>query len=327
METSEHHSEIVKEVLAGNHRAVARLISVVESGSRQSIPFLRELFPFTGKSFTIGVTGAPGAGKSTLVDRLAEIYRTQGKRVGIIAIDPTSPFTGGAILGDRIRMQSRSVDPGTFIRSMATRGHMGGLAGATADALMVIDAAGFDIVIIETVGVGQGEVEIAETADATLVLLVPGMGDDIQNMKAGIMEIADIFVVNKFDRPGADKTESELRALLAFNSRTDGWKPSIIRAAALENMGIKECVDAIEVYRSFRQKSEIKRKQILQRQKSRIIELFCRKAHEILLQDADEQSEIEKLAVLVTDRKIDPYAAADTIWDKIAEKIAKRQAG
>jgi LAO/AO transport system kinase len=326
MKTAEYHEEIVKEVLAGNHRAVARLISLVESGSQKAIPYLRELFPFAGNGFTIGITGAPGAGKSTLVDRLAEVYRAHGKKVGIIAIDPTSPFTGGAILGDRIRMQSRSADPGTFIRSMATRGHMGGLAGATEEALKGIRAAGFDIVIIETVGVGQGEVEIAQTADATLVLLVPGMGDDIQNMKAGIMEIADIFVINKSDHPGADKTESELRALLTFSSRTDGWKPSIVRTAALENLGVHECIDAIEVYRSFRQQSELQRKQNIQKQKDRIMELFCRQAHEILLQDADEEAEIENFAVLVADRKIDPYAAADLIWGRMAEKIAGQKA-
>jgi LAO/AO transport system kinase len=321
MKSTDHPIELVRKVQAGNHRAVARLLSIVESGSRRAVPFLRELFPFTGRSFSIGITGAPGAGKSTLVDRLAGVYRTQEKKVGIIAIDPSSPFTGGAILGDRIRMQSRCVDPGTFIRSMATRGHMGGLAGATSDALIVMDAAGFDIMIIETVGVGQGEVEIAQTADATVVLLVPGMGDDIQIMKAGIMEIADIFVINKSDHPGADKTESELRALISLSSRMDGWKPSIIRTTALENLGIGECAEAIEQYRLFLQQSEIQRKQTIQKQRNRIIELFCQKAHEILLQDGDGETQIQNLAVLVADRKIDPYTAADTVWKKIVEKI------
>ncbi len=321
MKSLENPGELVREVRACNHRAVARLLSIVESGSRRAVPFLRELFPFTGRSFTIGITGAPGAGKSTLVDRLADVYRTQEKKVGIIAIDPTSPFTGGAILGDRIRMQSRCVDPGTFIRSMATRGHMGGLAGATSDALTVMDAAGFEIVIIETVGVGQGEVEIAQTADATIVLLVPGMGDDIQNMKAGIMEIADIFVINKSDHPGADKTESDLRALISLSSRMDGWKPSIVRTAALENLGIRECADAIEQYRLFLQRSEIQRNQTIQKQRNRILELFCRKAHEIFLQNKEGEAQINNLAALVVDRKIDPYTAADRIWEHIVEII------
>ena len=201
----------------------------------------------TGRCFSIGITGAPGAGKSTLVDKLAESYRALEKKVGIIAVDPTSPFTGGAILGDRIRMQSRSTDPGTFIRSMATRGHIGGLTRTAADVVTVLDAAGFDIVLLETVGVGQGEVEVAKTADATVVLIVPGMGDDIQAMKAGIMEIADIFVINKSDRPGADRTEAELRALLSMNStRADGWTPAIIRTIASSGEGLGECLQAIE---------------------------------------------------------------------------------
>lgn len=306
--------EMVREVLAGNYRAVARLLTIVENGFREAIPCLRQLHPYTGRCFTVGVTGAPGAGKSTLVDRLTEAYRLQQKKVAVIAVDPTSPFSGGAILGDRIRMQSRALDPGAFIRSMATRGHMGGLSGATADALTVMDAAGFEIVIIETVGVGQGEVEIAQTADATIVLLVPGMGDDIQNMKAGIMEIGDLFVINKADHPGAYKTEGELRTLIAQSDRPDGWKPPIVRAVASESVGIEECVQAIGEYREFLSRSEIRRNQNLQRLRNRILELVGLKAHEELLKHEGAEEQIWECARLVDRREMDPYAAAEQLW-------------
>lgn len=316
---SQSQQEIVKEVLAGDSRAVARLLSIVENSSSEAVPFLRELFPFTGRCFSIGITGAPGAGKSTLVDRFTETYRAQGKKIGIIAVDPTSPFSGGAILGDRIRMQARCTDPGVFIRSMATRGHMGGLSNATADALVVMDAAGFDVVIIETVGVGQGEVEVAQTADATIVLLVPGMGDDIQNMKAGIMEIADLFVINKSDRPGANKTESELRALVSFSSRPDGWEPAIVRTIASEGIGINESLELIEKYKIFLSNSEIQRKTAIQKHKNRILELVCMKAQEDILHNSDTQRLIQKLAILISERKLDPYTAAEEIWNSVSE--------
>jgi LAO/AO transport system kinase len=324
---SQNHRELIREVVAGNYRAIARLLSIVENGSREAALYLRELYPFTGRCFAIGITGAPGVGKSTLVDRLTEAYRTMGKKVGIIAVDPTSPFSGGAILGDRIRMQSRCLDPGAFIRSMATRGHLGGLARATADALTVMDAAGFDIVIIETVGVGQGEVEVAQTADTTAVLLVPGMGDDIQNMKAGIMEIADLFVINKADHPGVEKTESELRALLSLSARPDGWKPSIVRTVALESLGINECIKEVGKYREFLSHSEIQRKETIQRQKDRIVELVCLKAHEEILRDEDAESRIQDFALQVADRKMDPYTAAEKIWNELATKPRAVQSG
>ncbi len=312
---SQQQREIVREVLAGNFRAVARLLSIVENSSREAIPYLRDLFPSTGRCFSIGITGSPGSGKSTLVDKLTESYRAQNKKIGIIAVDPTSPFSGGAILGDRIRMQSRCLDPGVFIRSMATRGHMGGLAGATADALLVMDAAGFDIVIIETVGVGQDEVEVAQTADATIVLLVPGMGDDIQNMKAGIMEIADLFVINKADRPGIDKTESELRALVSFSARPDGWEPLIVRTVASEGLGISEAMEMIEKYRVFLSHSEIQYSSIIQKHKNRILELVLLKANDEILRSRRAENRIQELARLVADRKMDPYTAAEEMWN------------
>jgi LAO/AO transport system kinase len=306
--------EFVGRVLEGDFRAVARLLTLVENGSRDAIPYMRELFRHSGRSFSIGITGAPGAGKSTLVDKLAESFRALGKKIGIIAVDPSSPFTGGAILGDRIRMQARSLDPGVFIRSMATRGHIGGLTSTTADVVTVMDAAGFDIVLLETVGVGQGEVEVAKTADATIVLLVPGMGDDIQAMKAGIMEIADIFVINKSDHPGADRTEAELRALLSMNSsRTDGWVPGIVRTIASAGEGIDGCMLAVEAYRSFLESSKSRREEKIRLQKERLLDLACTRTRQDLLSNDATASRIQELAALVTDRKLDPFSAAELV--------------
>jgi LAO/AO transport system kinase len=306
---------LIERVLAGDFRAVARMLTLVESGSPAAVPCLRDLFAHTGRSLAVGITGAPGAGKSTLIDALAESYRAAQKIIGIVAVDPTSPFTGGAILGDRIRMQSHGCDPGTFIRSMATRGHVGGLARATADVLTVMDAAGFDIVLIETVGVGQGEVEVAKTADATLVLLVPGMGDDIQVMKAGIMEIGDIFVINKADHPGADQTEAELRSLLSMSGRPDGWNPPVIRTVASQARGIEECIQAIENYRSFRSRSELRRNESIEIQKDRLLELVCLQARETLLRDSATAARIQELALLIADRKLDPFTAAAEVME------------
>jgi LAO/AO transport system kinase len=311
---SKNIDDFVQRILDGDFRAIARLVTMVENKSRECIPCLRELFPYTGRCFSIGITGAPGAGKSTLVDKLAESYRALRKKVGIIAVDPTSPFTGGAILGDRIRMQSRSVDPGTFIRSMATRGHIGGLTSTAADVVTVMDAAGFDIVLLETVGVGQDEVEVARTADATVVLLVPGMGDDIQAMKAGIMEIADIFVINKSDHPGADRTEAELRALLSMNSsRRDGWIPGIVRTTASAGEGIGDCMQAIEKYQSFLSNSKTRRDDRVRLQKERLLDRACTQARENLLSDRSTAERIQQLAVLIADRKLDPFTAAEEV--------------
>lgn len=319
-EDSISKKEIIERILAGDVRAVARLITLVENAPREAVPYLRGLFPHTGRCFTVGITGAPGAGKSTLVDKLAEAYRAAGRRVGIIAVDPTSPFSGGAILGDRIRMQSRSVDSGTFIRSMATRGHVGGTARATADVLMVLDAAGFEIVLLETVGVGQAEVEVAKTADATVVLLVPGMGDDIQVMKAGIMEIADLFFINKADHPGADRTETELRAILSLSSRPDGWTQSIVRTVASEGKGVEEGMRAIEEYRAFLSGSKLRRETKVLAQKERLLELICLQTRDDLLNDQATASRLGELASLVADRKLDPFSAAEELITLHAER-------
>src|SRR6266446_5045885 len=252
---ADNSQSLLDRVIAGEPDAVARAISKVEDGAADVSELMKQLFPRTGRALIVGITGAPGAGKSTLVDKLAAFYRKQGDRVGIIAVDPTSPFTGGAILGDRIRMQTLTLDKGVFIRSMATRGNLGGLARATVEAVAVLDAAGFEKIIVETVGVGQDEIEIAKAADVCVVVLVPGMGDDVQTMKAGIMEIGDVLVINKADREGVLRTEKELEALLSLATRTDEWQPPIVKTVAIENKGIEDLASAIEGSRVFQRQA------------------------------------------------------------------------
>jgi LAO/AO transport system kinase len=303
---------LFSKVLAGDFRSIARLITFVENGAPEAPAYLRALFPHTGRSFTIGFTGAPGSGKSTLVDHVARHYRRLGKKVGIIAVDPTSPFTGGAILGDRIRMQAHFLDEGTFIRSMATRGNMGGLAAAAGDALMVLDAAGFEVILVETIGVGQDEVEIVRTADVTLLLLVPGMGDDVQAMKAGIMEAGDVFVINKSDHAGADRLESELRALLLLDSRTDRGTAKIVRTIASEGQGIEECISALEQRREFLDLSETQMSRRIRMQKNRLLDAVRSLILRRLFQTgSDAEARIDSLARLIARREMDPYTAAE----------------
>src|SRR5213595_2523702 len=248
-------SRLIDRITAGDVTAVARAISKVEEGAPGASDLMKQIFRRTGRALIVGITGAPGAGKSTLVDKLALRYRQQTERVGIIAVDPSSPFSGGAILGDRIRMQTLGLDAGVFIRSMATRGNLGGLARATVDAVAILDAACYGKIIVETVGVGQDEIEIAKTADVCVVVLVPGMGDDVQTLKAGIMEIGDVLVINKADREGVLRTEKELEALLSLSVRADEWQSPIVKTVAIENKGIEDLAAAIEKTRQFQKQT------------------------------------------------------------------------
>jgi LAO/AO transport system kinase len=241
-------SALAEQVLAGDVRALARAATLIENHHPDAAGLMKQLFPHTGKSVVLGVTGSPGAGKSTLTDLLIVELRKEGQQVGVIAVDPTSPYTGGAILGDRIRMIRHHADPGVFIRSMATRGWLGGLAGATTDMALLMQAAGKQTVIVETVGVGQDEVEVARLADATAVVLVPGMGDDVQAIKAGIMEIADVFVINKADQPGAEQLEREIKSMQSLAMRKDYWLPPIVRTVATEGTGIADVLAAMRSY-------------------------------------------------------------------------------
>ena len=304
---------VIDRITAGDLNAVARAISKVEDGAADAAGLMKKVFPRTGRALVVGITGAPGAGKSSLVDKLAMIYRQRGERVGIIAVDPSSPFSGGAILGDRIRMQALSLDKGVFIRSMATRGNLGGLARATVDAVAILDAAGYEKIIIETVGVGQDEVEIVKTADVCVVVLVPGMGDDVQAMKAGIMEIGDIFAINKADREGVLRTEKEVEALLSLVMREDGWEPPIVKTVAIESRGIKELASAIDQCRESQQKTDATgaRRQAIARW--RILELLRERLLTQALNGNAASEKLDRLAAEVASKKRDPYSAVDEL--------------
>jgi LAO/AO transport system kinase len=304
---------LVERVLAGEPRAVARAISVVEDAGAGAAGLMKEIFPHTGRGLVVGITGSPGAGKSSLVDKLAGLYRARGERVGIVAVDPSSPFTGGAILGDRIRMQALGLDPGVFIRSMATRGNLGGLARATVDAVAILDAAGYSKVIVETVGVGQDEVEIVKTADVSVVVLVPGMGDDIQAIKAGIMEIGDVFVINKADRDGVLRTEKELEALLSLAERPDGWSPPIVKTVATENKGLEELDAAVVSYREFQQASKGAHGRRGAVARWRILELLRERLLARALESGAAGERLEALALEVAEKRRDPYSAVDEL--------------
>ncbi|HUF24083.1 MAG TPA: methylmalonyl Co-A mutase-associated GTPase MeaB [Vicinamibacterales bacterium] len=299
-------------VLAGDIRAVARAISFIENEAPEGAALIGRVFPTTGRSYLVGVTGPPGAGKSTLVDRLTTEYRAAGHKVGIIAVDPTSPYSGGAILGDRVRMQAHAIDDGVFIRSMATRGNLGGLSRATAEAALVLDAAGFDIVIIETVGVGQDEVDIVRTADVSIVTIVPGAGDEVQALKAGIMEIADIFVVNKADREGADRTAASVEGMLAMQTwAPDTWRPPIMKTEATTGKGVPELVESIGKFREHT-KHEIGQRRRM-RAEFRLRELLGRAFMRHLEHDVLTEGEFERELERIAARQTDPYAVSEAM--------------
>jgi LAO/AO transport system kinase len=312
-------TSIVDDIRSGSPRALARAITAVENRVPQSAELLKALFPYTGRARVIGLTGAPGAGKSTLVDQLAKEYRKQEKTVGIIAVDPTSPYTGGAILGDRIRMGSHYADPGIYIRSMATRGSLGGLARTTADVASVMDASGRDIVLIETVGVGQDEVDIVRLAEVTVVILVPGMGDDVQTIKAGIMEIADVFVINKSDREGAERVEREIRAMQSLSTRHDSWVPPIVKTVASNGQGIPELATAISNYQDFLGKSDVGRQKRIANWRERLIEMLRDTLLERVLRD--HQNSIDAYAAEIAEHKRDPYSLVESLIAQCFEPV------
>jgi LAO/AO transport system kinase len=331
-------STLAERVLAGDPRAIARAISLIEDEDPSGADLVRAIFSRTGRAYLIGVTGPPGAGKSTLVDRLVTTLRAQGPSgstgspralalspskgtvsassgfvsVGVIAVDPTSPFTGGAVLGDRVRMQAHAADEGVFIRSMATRGHLGGLARATGDAALVLDAAGTDVIIIETVGVGQDEVDIIRTADVSIVTLVPGTGDEVQALKAGIMEIADIFVVNKADRDGADRLVSAVEGNLALHSYPSGeWRPPVLQTVATSGRGVVEVVEAITRFRTHSESAHAVRRKT--RSEYRLRELVSKRFMDHLERDVLSAGELESIVDRIARREVDPYTAANEL--------------
>ena len=300
-------------VSKGDPAAVARAISKIEDGSVDAAGLMKQIYQQSRGGLVVGITGAPGAGKSSLVDKLALNYRRANQRVGIVAVDPSSPFSGGAILGDRIRMQTLGLDEGVFIRSMATRGNLGGLARATVDAVAILDAAGYSKIIVETVGVGQDEVEIVKAADVSVVVLVPGMGDDIQAIKAGIMEIGDIFVINKADREGVYSTEKELEALLSLAMREDGWNPPIVKTVATEGVGIADLVTAIDSFVQAQQTSKISGERRRAIARWRIVELLRESLLNRVLESGSSASTLDRIAEEVASRKRDPYSAVEEI--------------
>ena len=305
-------AEFLDKLFRGDARNVARAITKVENAAEDSAELMKAVFPKTGNALIVGITGSPGAGKSSLVDKLALYYKEKGERIGIVCVDPSSPFSGGAILGDRIRMSTLGLDKNIFIRSMATRGNLGGLSRATVDAVAILDAAGFDKVIVETVGVGQDEVEIVKTADVSVVVLVPGMGDDIQAIKAGIMEIGDVFVINKSDREGVLRTEKELEALLSLAHRPDFWNPPIVKTIAPQSKGIEDLAKAIESYKKFQETGENleRRRQIA---KWRLLELLQEKLLADVLRRAGVNEKLENLAQQIAEKKTNPYTAVEEV--------------
>jgi len=305
---------LVESARAGSPRAVARLISLVEDAHPALREVMAALAPLTGNAHVIGITGSPGVGKSTSTNALVAAYRAQGRRVGVLAVDPSSPFSGGALLGDRVRMQDHALDPEVYIRSMASRGHLGGLAWTTPQALRVLDAAGCDVVLVETVGVGQSEVEVAGLADTTIVLLAPGMGDGIQAAKAGILEVGDVFVVNKADREGADATVRDIRHMISLGDRTEPglWRPPVVKTVAAEGRGIEEVLEAIDKHTAWMERTGTLRERRVRRAGDEIESIALQQLR-ARMADLRHGQGVDELAAQVVDGANDPYAAADQV--------------
>jgi LAO/AO transport system kinase len=309
--------QLVAELLEGNRRAAARLISLIENDAPEKLELLKELYPHTGKAYVIGITGSPGSGKSSLVDCLMQQIRNEGMSIGVIAVDPTSPFSGGAILGDRIRMQDHALDRDIFIRSMGTRGSLGGLSRSTREAIHVLDAFGKDIILVETVGVGQSEVDIVKTADSTLVILTPAGGDSVQTIKAGIMEIADLFVVNKTDLPGAERTITEINVMLDMQKEKK-WRPPVIATVSTRNEGITELWSALLEHRIYMEKSgqltEMRHLRV-GRELTEQVEYLVKKE---IWDQVKDRIALDDLIERITNREQDPYSAAFNLLRKIS---------
>jgi GTPase len=313
--------EVTEKILSGDLRSVARLIRDIDDGLPEARAVLKELYPYTGKAYIIGITGSPGVGKSTLTDRMIQNLRQRGKTVGVLAVDPTSPFSGGAILGDRIRMQRHSTDEGVFIRSMATRGHFGGLTPSTRGAIAVLDAMGKDYILVETVGVGQDEIEIVRTAHTTLIMVVPGMGDDIQAIKAGILEAGDVFVINKCEREGAQKTRQELQMMIEMDKDRKlkhGWKPTIFMTEAVKNEGVEELMAGIEEHRDFLLKKDPTYFREFQYYRSRmeLFDLVRQDVIEAIMEHLTQTGQWDEFIQDLIQKKADPYTISEKILSR-----------
>jgi len=316
--------QLVKGVLRGDKRSIARTISIIENNEPEAQKLVALLYPKTGRAHVVGITGPPGAGKSTLIEKLVKELRNRGKTVGVVAVDPTSPFTGGAFLGDRVRMQDLSLDPGVYIRSMATRNNPGGLAKATKDASRVLDASGKDVVIVETVGAGQSEVDVVKVAHTIIVALAPGLGDDIQAIKAGQMEIGDIFVVNKADRENANKAASDIEAMLELATEKRGWKPPVVKTSALTGEGIAQLLESIDQHREYLRKGMLDERR-KERAENELIDALKEKITESILNDYRSKGEWKRLTQKILARQIDPYTAADKLISKPVKSKTKRK--
>ncbi|UFS69454.1 methylmalonyl Co-A mutase-associated GTPase MeaB [Geomonas sp. RF6] len=305
---------LAERVLAGDVRAAARLMRDIDDRMPSAVQELKSLHPHTGRAYILGLTGPPGAGKSTLVDQMIEAYRKRGLRVGVVAVDPTSPYTGGAILGDRVRMNRHAEDPGVFIRSLATRGALGGLSRSTMDVVNVMDAMGMDVVLVETVGVGQDEIDIAGSAHSTVVVMVPGLGDDIQAIKAGILEIGDLFVVNKADRDGAERTVRELRSMLEMrHPAPEAWQPRVLKTEAFRGVGVEELVQELEAHRAFLSQTDTLRRVIEERNARVFGETLKEELYAMVLQGLIESGAYNELMQRLHSRATDPYSAVEEV--------------